>query len=394
MIRSCLDYIPISNTAFIGSVIDCFSPCRPESNIKYNNREVILGYSCRSLFDTIMNYYTTKNKQLRILTTPIHHTSFRNIIEKYVKPENIYILEMNDSFNEIISIPKQNQIDLCIISHLFGQDLKMNIIEDYKKKNPNCVIIEDRVQGGHYYKQFSNNSIDISLYSTGMDKKPCALGGGFVNIRNNFHEKFLLKNFILNQIKNYPQQYFYHRIINLFKKIPTLLLYNSKVIIGGVLSFLNLFGLDINSFAIKYRKTNPGFQHNHFNKNPSNGTLVSMHKSFNRVYEIEKQYFEVTNKFFNALNFNTRKKYFPWVRENFLLTPYNTIYIEDKDLFIKFFKKLKIPILENPTWKMFNFKYKNYDKYEKFNNSLIYIPSLPIMTDKEINYLANILNNY
>ena len=119
-----------------------------------------------------------------------------------------------------------------------------------------------------------------------------------------------------------------------------------------------------------------------------------MHKSFNRVYEIEKQYFQVTNKFFNALNFNTRKKYFPWVRENFLLTPYNTIYIEDKDQFIKFFKKLKIPILENPTWKMFNFKYKNYDKYEKFNNSLIYIPSLPIMTDKEINYLANILNNY
>ena len=131
MIRSALDYIPISNTAFFGSVADCFYPYRPESYIKHNNRDVILGYSCRSLFDTIMNYYTTKNKQLRILTTPIHHTSFRNIIEKYVKPENIFILEMNESFNEIVSIPKTKDVDLCIISHLFGQDLKMDIIEDY-----------------------------------------------------------------------------------------------------------------------------------------------------------------------------------------------------------------------------------------------------------------------
>lgn len=394
MIRSALDYIPISNTAFLGSVTDCFYPYRPESYIKHNNRDVILGYSCRSLFDTIMNYYTTKNKQLRILTTPIHHTSFRNIIEKYVKPENIFILEMNESFNEIVSIPKTNEVDLCIISHLFGQDLKMDIIEDYKKKYPNCVIIEDRVQGGHYYKHFSNNSIDISLYSTGMDKKPCALGGGFVNIRNQFHEKILLKNYILNQIKKYPQEYFYHRIITLFKKIPTLLLYNSKLIIGGVLSFFDFFGLDINSFATKYRKTNPGFQHNNFNKNPSNGTLRSIHKSFTRVYNIERKYFKVTDTFFNLLNFNTRKKYFPWVRENYLLTPYNTISVENKDKFIKFLKKFKIPIIENPTWKVFNFNYKNSERYQKFNDSLIYIPSLPIMENFEINYLADKIEKY
>ena len=40
---------------------------------------------------------------------------------KYVKPENIYILEMNDEFNEIISIPKDVNdepitVDLCIVS--------------------------------------------------------------------------------------------------------------------------------------------------------------------------------------------------------------------------------------------------------------------------------------
>ena len=33
-------------------------------------------------------------------------------------------------------------------------------------------MIEDRVQGGDFDKKFSNEFIDIALYSTGMDKKP------------------------------------------------------------------------------------------------------------------------------------------------------------------------------------------------------------------------------
>ena len=142
MIRSSLDYIPVSCSFFTGSFIDSLNPIRPSNNIKFYNKEVILGYSCRSLFDTIMNYYKNKNDKLKILTTPIHHTSFRNIIEKYVEPENIFILEMNNSFNEIVSIPnnlKINEIDLCIISHMFGQDLKMDLINKLKKENKKIV---------------------------------------------------------------------------------------------------------------------------------------------------------------------------------------------------------------------------------------------------------------
>ena len=188
-----------------------------------------------------MNYYKTEKKTLRILTTPIHHTSFRNIIEKYVKPENIHILEMNDEFNEIISIPKDINdepitVDLCIISHMFGQDLKMDTLYEYKLKNPKCIMIEDRVQGGDFDKKFSNEFIDIALYSTGMDKKPCGLGGGFINIRNDFDGNVSLKNYVLNMVRNYPQQYFYHRFIELIKKIPTILLYNSKITIGSILN--------------------------------------------------------------------------------------------------------------------------------------------------------------
>ena len=399
MIRSALDYIPLSNIGFIGSFVDCLNPYRPKSYITYSNRDAILGYSCRSLFDTIMKYYITEKKALRILTTPIHHTSFRNIIEKYVKPENIFILEMNDAFNEIVSIPKDVTnnpvtVDLCIVSHMFGQDLKMDILENYKVKNPNCIMIEDRVQGGYFNKNFSNGFIDMAFYSTGMDKKPCGLGGGFVYIRNDFEGNISLKNYVLNSVKNYPQQYFYHRIIELIKKIPTILIYNSKTVIGSMLFIFRIFKINLHSFASKYRKSNPGFQHNNYNKNPSNGTLISIHKSLNRVCDIENNYYKVTNKFFKALSKDVKAKYFPWVKSDYLLTPYNTISVEDREKFVESFNKLNIPVLENPTWKIFNFSYKDSEKYKKFNDSLVYIPSLPIMTDTEINYLANKINNY
>ena len=80
---------------------------------------------------------------------------------------------MNDAFNEIVSIPKgvtnnPVTVDLCIVSHMFGQDLKMDILENYKVKNPNCIMIEDRVQGGYFNKNFSNGFIDMAFYSTGI----------------------------------------------------------------------------------------------------------------------------------------------------------------------------------------------------------------------------------
>ena len=47
MIRSALDYIPLSNIGFIGSFVDCLNPYRPKSYITYSNRDAIKGYSCQ-----------------------------------------------------------------------------------------------------------------------------------------------------------------------------------------------------------------------------------------------------------------------------------------------------------------------------------------------------------
>ena len=124
MISAALDYLPVSFKDYLYHLVVPFNIKRPSNYLKERDVHQLMGYSCRSLFDTIMRYYSEKNNNLKILTTPIHHTSFRNIIEKYVKPENVFILDVNERYNSINGIPNYD-VDLCVITHLFGQDMKL-----------------------------------------------------------------------------------------------------------------------------------------------------------------------------------------------------------------------------------------------------------------------------
>ena len=254
-------------------------------------------------------------------------------------------------------------------------------------------MIEDRVQGGHLEKIFSYNFMDISIYSTGMDKKPCGLGGGFLCMNQETIQNKLY-DYLELTIQNYPQEHFYDRFIFLIKKIPTYFLYNSKILIRIILMIFEYFDFDLHLFSSKYRKINPGFSHDDYNKNPSNGTLKSIEMSFKNYKNIEELYIQKSTHFYKLLNTNTRETMIPLVNNKYTLTPYNTIIVKDRDKIIKYFNKNRIPIIENPTYKMFNFVYKDSEKYQKFNDSIVYIPSLPIMNDSEIIYLATLINDY
>ena len=398
MIKSSLDYIPQTVNQFITHFYNCLSYQDPENYFTNDKFTQIYGYSCRSLFETTLKYYVDINPNLRILTTPIHHTSFRNIIEKYIKHENIFILEINDKYNKISSIPQEYGsdvlVDLCIVTHLFGQDMDCDILENYYKKNPKCIMIEDRVQGGEFNKTFSYDFMDISLYSTGMDKRPCALGGGILCINNqkcNHHDLF---SYLIQTISKYPKEYFYHRLLFLSKKIPTFLLYNFKSIIGLILFVFSNLGVDLYNFSSKYRKVNPGFSHDDYNIKPSSGTLISIKQSLQNYNDIENLYRKKTIKFYSHLNHKKLSEMIPWIKNKYSLTPYNTLTVNNRDKFIKYLNDMKIPVIENPTYKIFNFKHNGIDKYKKFCDSIVYIPSLPIMTNKEIEYLALLINNY
>lgn len=398
MIFAALDYLPVSFYSFIYHFVSIFTIKRPPIHTITKKHHKILGYSCRSMFDTLMCHQSAIKENLTILTTPIHHTSFRNIIEKYVKPENVYILKINDEYNKIIDIPKYD-VDLCIITHLFGQDMNLDkIIDNLGDFSVNTIFIEDRVQGGTFDKKFSKNFIDISLYSTGMDKKPCGLGGGIAYIKNNnaVDSLCLTADVMKHNIKTYKQEYFWDRLIFLIKKIPTYLLYNCKPFIKILIWIFYEFKIDIHEFASKYRKSNPGFQHNNFNKNPSNGTLTSINYALreSNYKEIESLYTKKSNLFFNCLTEKTKKSMFKWHRGNELLTPYNSVCIKDRDKFIEYLNSMCIPVIENPTYKIFNFDHTDKIRYKEFNDSIIYLPSLAILTKEEINLLACMMNNY
>ena len=85
---------------------------------------------------------------------------------------------------------------------------------------------------------------------------------------------------------------------------------------------------------------------------------------------------------------------FKWYRGNELLTPYNSVFVNDRKKLIHYLNSMSMPVIENPTYKIFNFEHKDKIIYEKFNNSIVYLPSLALLTKQEITILACMLNNY
>ncbi len=388
-------YLPLSFFAFVGHFFKLFTINRYNHWINYDDYTNVIGFSCRSLFETCMQYFDNEN--LVIATTPLHHTSFRNIIEKYVKPENIHIIKLNSNYNEIEEIPKMDKCDLVVLTHLFGQDMDLSCLTEFKKKH-NCLILEDRVQGGSLDIKFCHDIVDISIYSSGMDKRPIALGGGYMYVRNK-HDT-LIKSTI-EMIDKLPREKRRKRFSDLMKKIPTFFLLNSKIFsffFINTIRFLNIFfkKIDVLRVTIFYRTKNPGFTHHNYLWKPSNALLRSMFKNFDNYKKIESRYTEKHQIFSSILSPEVKSLFFPWYKDNACLTPYNTIWIEQKLLeqFLEFLNKSHISCISNPTYKMFNISYEGDEKDLKFNNGIAYIPSLANLSRKQITYLVDKISEF
>lgn len=398
MISSIVDYIPISFIDFIYHFMFLIIP----KNIKCldDKKNRLYGNSCRSLFYTFLDEFTSNSKIKRpnVLVTPIHHTSFRNIIEQFFDADQITVLPMNDEYNRIIVtddiLLSNKNYDLCIVSHLFGQDLDTTELYKIDSKH-RCTFLEDRVQGGEYESIFSCELFNYSLYSCGMDKKPCALGGGILYSRPNNINVMAFMNKLNTKISNYKSESLTDRYIFLLKKIPTYILYNCRILIRLILYMFYLMNINLYEFICYYRKKNPGFMHDGFNINPHQSTLQSIEYSTNNIKNIEK--IQRTNSYFFMFKLEQQKinkKYFPWYRDIPLLTLYNTISVQDRTKFINFLNKKYVPVIDNPTYKLFTFDYKTKKHDETFNNSLVYIPTLYNTPFYEISELINLIETY
>ena len=457
IISSIVDLIPLSLCEFLYNFCLLFTKYEPKFVVE-KGLNTLYGYSCRSLFHTLMEEMTHKNKNIRILTTPIHHTSFRNIIEQFTKPENIGVFEMNANYNKIVgySGPNESPFDICVVSHMFGLDMDVGFLKTVKKNNPNCVFIEDRVQGGSFKSKFSNDIFDISLYSTGMDKKPCALGGGIAYLKKTLllDKLFLM---MLTRINSYKPETKINRMFFLSKKIPSYILYNSKICIYVILQLFRIMKLNLNGFIQYYRLKNPGFSHNDYNYNPSPALVNSIKFSIKNFMKIETMYYENSSYFIRELNKQDNgliNLYMPYLNLNSdrnsdsnsnsdrnsdsnsdsdsdrnsdrnsdsnsnsnsdrnsdsdgnsdsdsdsifyitNLTAYNTISIrKDIDGFIEFMNRRYVPVIKNPTYKLFSHEYPSKNSDKDFNESLVYVPTPHTMTKKEIDYLCYLISLY
>ena len=395
IIKAPPDYLPLTLSEFVKHFSNLLTNDTYNHWINYENYTIIIGYCCRGLFEICLKYFGKKD--LVIATTPIHHTSFKNIIEKYVKSENIHIIKLNSNYNEIKKVPEMKKCDLVIITHLFGQDMDLSVLSKFKKKH-NCLIIEDRVQGGTIDVKFSHKVADISLYSMAMDKRPIALGGGFMYI-NNKHTK-LIADF-KEIIEKLPREKSSKRFKDLLKKIPTFLIYNYRAItftFVSLLNLLNFFNSKINILSItkSYRSSNPGFSRHGYMLKPSQGLLKSMYQNFHRYKEVENLYTEKYDFFINCFSPKLKSYFFPWYKGNTSLTPYNTILIEENhvDEFLEFLSDYNISSLPNPTYKLFNKSYDDYSEIVKFNNGITYLPCFVNMTKEEIVYLTNLIKKF
>jgi hypothetical protein len=391
MISAGLDYLPLSFLDFLLHFTYLF--IYNKSEIINRKKNTLYGSSCRSLFHTIIKKLLDKKDNQKILVSPIHHTSFRNIIELFFEPQNITVLPMNENYNKVLVTPEiaNNHYDICVISHLFGQDLDTSELEKLQDKE-NCLFIEDRVQGGEFKQKFSDMLFDISLYSCGMDKKPCALGGGIMYARKNGLDIILEAS---EEIKTYKQETRFDRFLFILKKIPTYIIYNCKFIITIILLVFKIFSLDLYKFICYYRKKNPGFMHDNYNLQPCSSTLKSIQYSLENVNQIEKE--EKYKGFvysFLLERQNIKNECIPWDRGKDLLTIYNTIVVKNKELFINHLNYNNIPVIDNPTYKLFNFDYDTKEQDESFNNSLVYIPTLYNMPFWEIKELVEIIKSY
>ena len=395
VIKTPPDYLPLTPRDFVRHFANLLSNKEYDLSINYEKYTKIIGYSCRALFDMCMEYFS--KKELVIATTPIHHTSFRNIIEKYVKPENIHIIELNEQVNGIRKLPEIKKCDVVVITHLFGQDMDLSALIEFKKKH-NCIIIEDRVQGGSLDVKFSHKVVDISLYSMAMDKRPIALGGGLMYIGKK-HKKLITD--YKEIIKNLPVEKHSKRFNELLKKIPTYILYNSRMMTFffiGLIDLLGFFNKKISMLSVtkSYRSSNPGFSRQGYMLKPSSGLQKSMYENFHKYKEVEEKYAKNYNFFFSCFSPKLLSHFFPWYSGDASLTPYNTIQIEEHlvDHFLEYLSDFHISSLPNPTYKLFNISYDDYPEIVKFNNSIAYLPCVVNMTKEEMVYLSEKIKEF
>jgi hypothetical protein len=352
---------------------------------KEENYTTILGNSCRQLLNTFILQFkkNNPNKKINIGLSPIHHSSFIKLIEYHFQTDEIMIFDLDKNYNRVI-IPKKYQnitYDLIIVTHLFGNYL--NIEEVIRCISSETLLVEDVILAGEFKYEFDNNS-DIIFHSSGIDKRPTLLTGGYVHIKNK-HKKLI--NNIISSIKSLPKLSFKDNFIKIYENTILYLLYNNRFLQNSIKIFLNIINYKLSNLIKKIRTNVKGFTHDNFMKKPNNFIVEQIIKNYHNNHKIESLFIEKNKLFYSQFNYEERKEIFPW--HSYYTSsclPYTPIYVESKyqkELF-SYFDKNNTSIANNPTYRTF----KNQQTIQIFLDNILYISSLHTLSEKEIIQLS------
>ena len=282
----------------------------------------VVGYSCRQLFKCLLETLLRAKPDLTIGITGMQHNSFRNIVEELVQPENVHILSVDKELRAVL--PLQRRCDVLVVTHYFGQDLDISALHHSLAAHggPAPLLLEDRCQGGSLERAFSHDAIQVTINSMGMDKRPCGLGGGFMDVRDGMELHFAgapLLPPLLARIDELPQERPSERAVDLLKKLPNYLIYKYKLVqraLWAVIGLLTSVGMadGIVNFGKTVRKANPGFEHVKFMKRPSAALRKTVLQHQSRWGHPEASIAAKHVLFIKSLGRDAALQLMPWLR--------------------------------------------------------------------------------
>eukprot|EP00730_Choanoeca_flexa_P011522 TRINITY_DN26987_c0_g1_i1.p1 TRINITY_DN26987_c0_g1~~TRINITY_DN26987_c0_g1_i1.p1 ORF type:complete len:407 (+),score=102.19 TRINITY_DN26987_c0_g1_i1:108-1328(+) len=227
----------------------------------------VIGQSCRGLFAIVWN--NRVKPSARVLISPFHHHSFMRMMRK--TGQELVVMRADGAK---LFAPKDftaKDFDAVVITHMLGRDYQCDWLLEWKKQNPDMLIIEDRVQGG-LLSDATPGLSDVQLYSLGQDKIPNAMGGGYAIVPKDTE----LYEMMVNEVEKMPFESNWERLSFLLKKIPTIAIYNNRLCCYAAERLSALAGFTRNEITDTYRKKNPGFMHGGYMIRPSPALVQSI----------------------------------------------------------------------------------------------------------------------
>lgn len=318
-------YMPLSYGEFARHFRHVVSPDRQRE--PGEGPPVLFGYSCRALFATLLQVLRqVHGRKLRLVSTPIHHSSWKELMEEH--GEDIHVLHLSPDFRAIEITDEDEQAiedaDAVVVTHLFGRSFDLKELETLARKHGVLSIADCVLECASAPVTF-----DINFYSTGHDKRPVAVGGGYAVFHSESSRE--LRIAMQDQMEGYPAETRFKRALKLTNIFFLWHLYSSRPIHHLVFALCKATNTPLSDVIGFFRRTNPGFEQKKYMFRPSDALLSSMSSvlATNMYSRISEKYASLWARYLSLLEPEKKALFYPYYQDEDedICMPYNQIRI-------------------------------------------------------------------